>query len=291
MAMLLARRAAFARVSARSSAPRLAAVSSRGFAEGGIPATINLNFATPAEQLFKNFEAKMVRVFSIPRVNDVKQAVYTDGGGEFGGWCRGTGQTAAVRLLQRGGTGKRESRGGGDAGWSDCINRLPSCPCAPCTYLPRPPSPPWARGQVTMKGSSGVFGVLPGHVPTIAQLQPGTVTVEYDSDEGSKVRNSAAWIACRSTSARPAAADNMTARHVVWQSEDFFVSAGFAYIKANSDVDVCAVEACKVEDIDAAVCAAYTTHNACGCFPAGALASAAPLLPALPPGKLQAPAR
>eukprot|EP01047_Picozoa_sp_COSAG01_P038124 COSAG01_NODE_3074_length_6634_cov_172.624484_6_plen_69_part_00 len=61
MAMLLARRAAFARVSARSSAPRLAAVSSRGFAEGGIPATINLNFATPAEQLFKNFEAKMVR--------------------------------------------------------------------------------------------------------------------------------------------------------------------------------------------------------------------------------------
>lgn len=35
-----------------------------------------------------------------------------------------------------------------------------------------------------MKGSSGVFGVLPGHVPTIAQLQPGTVTVEYDSEEG-----------------------------------------------------------------------------------------------------------
>ncbi len=25
---------------------------------------------------------------------------------------------------------------------------------------------------------------------------------------------------------------------------------GFAYIKANSDCDVCAVEACKVEDID-----------------------------------------
>ena len=71
-----------------------------------------------------------------------------------------------------------------------------------------------------MKGSSGVFGVLPGHVPTIAQLQPGTVSVEYDSDEGTK-------------------------------TEDFFVSAGFAYIKANSDVDVCAVEACKVDDIDA----------------------------------------
>ena len=34
------------------------------------------------------------------------------------------------------------------------------------------------------------------------------------------------------------------------QSSDYFVSAGFAYIKANSDCDVCAVEACKVDDID-----------------------------------------
>ena len=40
-----------------------------------------------------------------------------------------------------------------------------------------------------MKGSSGVFGVLPGHVPTIAQLQPGTVTVEYDGDEGTKTED------------------------------------------------------------------------------------------------------
>ena len=75
--------------------------------------------------------------------------------------------------------------------------------------------------MVTMKGSSGVFGVLPGHVPTIAQLQPGVVTVEYDGDSGSV-------------------------------SEDYFVCGGFAYIKASSDVDVCAVEACKVEDIDLA---------------------------------------
>jgi F0F1-type ATP synthase epsilon subunit len=34
------------------------------------------------------------------------------------------------------------------------------------------------------------------------------------------------------------------------QSEDYFVCGGFAYIKANSDCDVCAVEACKVDDID-----------------------------------------
>ncbi len=42
--------------------------------------------------------------------------------------------------------------------------------------------------MVTMKGSSGVFGVLPGHVPTIAQLQPGVVTVEYDGETGTMVR-------------------------------------------------------------------------------------------------------
>lgn len=34
------------------------------------------------------------------------------------------------------------------------------------------------------------------------------------------------------------------------QSDDYFVCGGFAYIKANSDCDVCAVEACKVSDID-----------------------------------------
>ena len=72
----------------------------RTFAEGDIPATLNLSFSTPEMQLYKNFQAKMV----------------------------------------------------------------------------------------TMKGASGVFGVLPGHVPTIAQLQPGVVTVEYDSDAGTAVR-------------------------------------------------------------------------------------------------------
>lgn len=56
MAMLVARRAALARVT-----PRFVAIPSRTFAEGGTPATINLNFATPAEQLYKSFAAKMVR--------------------------------------------------------------------------------------------------------------------------------------------------------------------------------------------------------------------------------------
>lgn len=79
---------------------QVARVPVRTFAEGDIPATLNLSFSTPESQLYKNFQAKMV----------------------------------------------------------------------------------------TMKGASGVFGVLPGHVPTIAQLQPGIVTVEYDSDTGTTVR-------------------------------------------------------------------------------------------------------
>jgi hypothetical protein len=79
---------------------QVARVPVRTFAEGDIPATLNLSFSTPEMQLYKNFQAKMV----------------------------------------------------------------------------------------TMKGASGVFGVLPGHVPTIAQLQPGVVTVEYDSDAGTAVR-------------------------------------------------------------------------------------------------------
>ena len=79
---------------------QVARVPVRTFAEGDIPATLNLSFSTPEQQLYKNFQAKMV----------------------------------------------------------------------------------------TMKGSSGVFGVLPGHVPTIAQLQPGVVTVEYDGDSGTQVR-------------------------------------------------------------------------------------------------------
>jgi hypothetical protein len=81
-------------------AVQVARVPVRTFAEGDIPATLNLSFSTPEQQLYKNFQAKMV----------------------------------------------------------------------------------------TMKGSSGVFGVLPGHVPTIAQLQPGLVTVEYDGETGTEVR-------------------------------------------------------------------------------------------------------
>eukprot|EP01043_Picozoa_sp_COSAG02_P102929 COSAG02_NODE_38946_length_423_cov_0.450617_1_plen_52_part_01 len=41
-------------------AVQVARVPVRTFAEGDIPATLNLSFSTPEQQLYKNFQAKMV---------------------------------------------------------------------------------------------------------------------------------------------------------------------------------------------------------------------------------------
>eukprot|EP00741_Cyanophora_paradoxa_P008820 tig00001376_g8537.t1 len=68
--------------------------------------------------------------------------------------------------------------------------------------------------MVTLPGQDGMFGVLPNHVPTVAQLKPGVVAIH----DGSSVQN-------------------------------YFVSSGFALIHPDR-TDVCAVEAVKVEDID-----------------------------------------
>ncbi|CAI0417675.1 unnamed protein product [Linum tenue] len=59
------------------------------------------------------------------------------------------------------------------------------------------------------------MGVLPGHVPTIAELKPGVMTVH----EGTDVSK-------------------------------YFVSSGFAFIHANSVADVIAVEAVPVDHLD-----------------------------------------
>ena len=42
--------------------------------------------------------------------------------------------------------------------------------------------------QVMIPATSGDFGVLPGHVPTVAQLRPGVVSVQLNSSETQKVR-------------------------------------------------------------------------------------------------------
>mmetsp|Transcript_3121 Transcript_3121/g.8592 ORF Transcript_3121/g.8592 Transcript_3121/m.8592 type:complete len:235 (-) Transcript_3121:2240-2944(-) len=86
-------------------------------------------------------------------------------------------------------------------------------------YLPH--EKPYSAAEVDMvlvPAVTGDFGVMPGHVPTAAQLRPGVLTVQ--EDEGT--------------------------------SKKFFVSSGFAFVHADSTADVCAVEAFPVEDLDAA---------------------------------------
>jgi len=75
--------------------------------------------------------------------------------------------------------------------------------------------------QVIVPGADGMFGILPGHVPTISELRPGTVEVTIAPGE----------------------------------VEKYFVSSGFAFAHADSTLDVCAIEAVKFEDLDPALIA------------------------------------
>lgn len=70
---------------------------------------------------------------------------------------------------------------------------------------------------VLLPALTGDFGVMPGHVPTVAQLRPGVVTVHKTLDK---------------------------------EIEKYFVSSGFAFVHADSSTDVCAIEAVKLEDLD-----------------------------------------
>jgi len=85
-------------------------------------------------------------------------------------------------------------------------------------YLPH--DKPYTSAEVDMvlvPAVTGDFGVMPGHVPTAAQLRPGVLTVQEDEQTSKK----------------------------------FFVSSGFAFVHADSTADVCAIEAFPVEDLDA----------------------------------------
>lgn len=64
---------------------------------------------------------------------------------------------------------------------------------------------------------SGDFGIMPGHVPTIAQLRPGVVQVHKELDK---------------------------------EVEKYFVSGGFAVAHADSSVEITVVEAAKLDDLD-----------------------------------------
>jgi F-type H+-transporting ATPase subunit delta len=59
------------------------------------------------------------------------------------------------------------------------------------------------------------MGILPNHVPTVAQMRPGVVTISYEDG----------------------------------RNERYFVSSGFTFVHPDR-TDICAVEAVRVEDID-----------------------------------------
>lgn len=84
--------------------------------------------------------------------------------------------------------------------------------------------------MVLLPSTNGDFGVMPGHVPTVAQLRPGVVTIHSEMDK---------------------------------QVEKYFVAAGFAFIHPDSTTDLCAVEAVKLEELDPeAVRAGLTEYTA-----------------------------
>ncbi|XP_030515634.1 ATP synthase subunit delta', mitochondrial-like [Rhodamnia argentea] len=72
--------------------------------------------------------------------------------------------------------------------------------------------------MVIVPATTGQLGVLPGHVPTIAELKPGLMLV-HDGNDVTK----------------------------------YFVSSGFAFIHANSYADIIAVEAVPIDRIDASL--------------------------------------
>ena len=74
--------------------------------------------------------------------------------------------------------------------------------------------------MVTLPAVSGVMGILGEHAPTIAQLRPGVVTVHGND--------------------------------IADVTHKYFISGGFAEIKADSTANVQAVEAVKFEDLDGA---------------------------------------
>ncbi|KAL3653367.1 hypothetical protein CASFOL_003048 [Castilleja foliolosa] len=109
-------------------------------------------------------------------------------------------------------------------------------PKTPSAYMkPRPPTPSTIPSKLTVNlvlpynsvlsgkevdmvivpATTGQMGVLPGHVPTIAELKPGLLTVH----EGNDVSK-------------------------------YFLSGGFAFVHGNSVADIIAVEATPVDRID-----------------------------------------
>jgi len=70
---------------------------------------------------------------------------------------------------------------------------------------------------VLLPAVTGDFGAMPGHVPTVAQLRPGVITIHNEMDK---------------------------------DIEKYFVSSGYAFVHADSTTDIVAVEAFKLDEFD-----------------------------------------
>ncbi|CAI9774050.1 unnamed protein product [Fraxinus pennsylvanica] len=122
--------------------------------------------------------------------------------------------------------------------WKKAIPNIDP-PKTPSAFMtPRPPTPSTIPSKLTVNlvlpydsllstkevdmvivpATTGQMGVLPGHVPTIAELKPGVLSVH----EGNEVKK-------------------------------YFLSSGFAFIHANSVADIMAVEATPLDQIDSSL--------------------------------------
>ena len=70
-----------------------------------------------------------------------------------------------------------------------------------------------------LPGVAGEYGVTAGHTPIISELQAGVVQIYHAQDDP--------------------------------EPEKYFISGGFAFTHKNSTTDVCAVEAFKLDELDA----------------------------------------
>jgi F-type H+-transporting ATPase subunit delta len=110
---------------------------------------------------------------------------------------------------------------------------------------------------VLLPAVTGDFGAMPGHVPTVAQLRPGVVTIHKELDKDVIkyfVRCAPGVGQCFGTS--PPACRRSLRLLLCGTAASACLplllpcSGGFAFIHADSSADVCAIEAVPLSDLD-----------------------------------------
>merc|ERR1719461_1968368 len=73
----------------------------------------------------------------------------------------------------------------------------------------------------TIPGAAGAFGAMPGHMPILCELQPGILSVYFDKGT------------------------------ISGKSAHYFIAGGFCVVHPNSSVEISAVDACEMNQLDA----------------------------------------